>query len=84
MDRKPTMTESKRFGKPDGSLRGNRFKVKDTWFRTISINMTRTGTSVEVKNESTQICKWVAYSDLAKMDVQEFGMIQVDWGKRNA
>jgi len=44
--------------------------------------MSRTGTSVEVKNESTQLCKWVAYSDLAKMDVQEFGMIQVDWGKR--
>lgn len=75
MDRKPQMTQSKKFGNPDGSLKGNRFLVKGVWFRIVGVKVERNHATCIVKNESTGGRKVISHDDLQRLDIEDFGMI---------
>ena len=75
MNKTPQITEQKTLGHPNGSLRGNRFKLNNIWFRIIQCKLINKQYFHWVKNESTGAEKMISSDNLKRLKVDEISMI---------
>lgn len=82
MNAKPKITESKRFGHTNGSLRGNMFRIGNTWFLVFSCFRENGYYYYKISNQ-TDPNKWSIMSaeKLCALEVDEVKMYVFDWNK---